>query len=79
MPIPSTSHKPKTRHSDPADLQEQIRDRAYELYEQRNRTEGHELDDWLQAERELAGTNTEQQLDQWVAYDGWHCTAGDSD
>jgi len=34
------------------DLQEQIRLRAYGLYEQRGR-EGHELDDWLQAESEV--------------------------
>jgi Protein of unknown function (DUF2934) len=35
------------------DLQEQIRRRAHELYEQRGRDDGHELDDWLQAESEL--------------------------
>jgi hypothetical protein len=35
------------------ELQEQIRHRAYELYEQRGRDEGHELDDWLQAESEM--------------------------
>jgi hypothetical protein len=34
------------------DLLEQIRLRAYGLYEQRGR-EGHELDDWLQAESEV--------------------------
>jgi hypothetical protein len=34
------------------DLQEQIRLRAYGLYEQRG-SEGHELDDWLQAESEV--------------------------
>jgi DUF2934 family protein len=34
------------------DLQEQIRRRAYDLFEQRGRDEGHELDDWLQAESE---------------------------
>jgi hypothetical protein len=35
------------------DLQEQVRRRAFELYEQRGREEGHELDDWLQAESEI--------------------------
>jgi hypothetical protein len=35
------------------ELQEQIRCRAYELYEQRRREDGHELDDWLQAESEM--------------------------
>jgi hypothetical protein len=36
-----------------SDLQEQIRRRAHELYEQRGRDDGHELDDWLQAESEM--------------------------
>ena len=30
-----------------------IRDRAYETYLQRGAQPGHELEDWLQAEREL--------------------------
>jgi Protein of unknown function (DUF2934) len=34
---------------------ERIRQRAYELYEQRGRIHGHALEDWLQAEGELAG------------------------
>ncbi len=37
----------------PNKLQEQIRHRAYELYEQRGGTDGRELDDWLQAEAEV--------------------------
>ncbi len=36
-----------------SDIQEQIRRRAHELYEQRGRKDGHELDDWLQAESEV--------------------------
>ncbi len=36
-----------------SELPEQIRRRAYELYEQRGRDDGHELDDWLQAESEV--------------------------
>lgn len=35
------------------DLEEQIRVRAHEIYEQRGRDEGHDIDDWLQAEAEL--------------------------
>ena len=35
------------------DLQEQIRLRAYELYEQRGREDGRDLGDWLQAESEV--------------------------
>lgn len=33
-------------------LPEWIRRRAYQLFEMRGRQPGHELDDWLQAERE---------------------------
>jgi len=47
----------KVRKSTP-DLQEQIRRRAHELYEQRGRDEGRELEDWLQAESEV----TEQKV-----------------
>ena len=36
-----------------SELQEQIRRRAYELYEQRGRNDGHDLNDWLQAELEM--------------------------
>jgi len=32
-----------------------IRVRAYQLYEERGRDDGHELDDWLVAESELLG------------------------
>lgn len=37
-------------------LQTIIRRRAYELYEQRGREEGHAVDDWLHAEAEICGT-----------------------
>ncbi len=30
-----------------------IRQRAYQFFEARGRRQGHELDDWLQAEREI--------------------------
>ncbi len=35
------------------DLQEQIRRRAYELYEQRGRQHGFDAEDWFQAESEM--------------------------
>ncbi len=34
-------------------LQDQIRQRAYELYEKRGRRDGHHDQDWLQAEEEV--------------------------
>jgi hypothetical protein len=33
--------------------EQEIRDRAYEIYVQRGGQPGYEVDDWLQAEREL--------------------------
>jgi hypothetical protein len=36
-------------------IEQQIQQRAYELYEQRGRTDGHDMEDWLQAEREIKG------------------------
>jgi hypothetical protein len=37
-------------------LEEEIRHRAYEIYEERGREDGHDLDDWLRAEAEVTGT-----------------------
>ncbi len=34
-------------------IEEQIRDRAYQLYLERGARDGHELEDWLDAEFEL--------------------------
>lgn len=39
------------------DVENRIRSRAYELYEQRGKEEGHALDDWLQAESEMKQEN----------------------
>ncbi len=39
--------------TEPRSLEEDIRRRAYELYEGRGREDGHELDDWLRAEEEV--------------------------
>lgn len=47
VPIPNQQTKPT------GELQEHIRQRAYELYEQHGRNSGHDLEDWLQAESEL--------------------------
>ncbi|MGE0643286.1 MAG: DUF2934 domain-containing protein [Nitrospira sp.] len=37
------------------DLQARITNRAHELYVDRGYREGHALDDWLEAEREILG------------------------
>jgi hypothetical protein len=36
-------------------IEQLIRQRAYELYDQRGRADGNDLDDWHQAEREIKG------------------------
>jgi hypothetical protein len=37
------------------EAQDQIRMRAYELYEARGYVDGHDAEDWYQAEEELSG------------------------
>ena len=44
---------PATVTSEPHELEYEIRLRAQELYEERGREDGHELDDWLRAEEEI--------------------------
>ena len=49
--------KPRGKRLDRSDelpLEERIRMRAHELYIERGNESGSELDDWLQAEEELA-------------------------
>ncbi len=52
MPQHPEKH-PQLIHSDPQQVEEAIRTRAYELYEERGRDDGHELEDWLRAEQEV--------------------------
>ncbi len=53
--VPSLPIKTDLQKTDGGgELQDQIRARAYQLYEQRGRDDGHELDDWLQAEAECS-------------------------
>ncbi len=39
----------------PVTIEEQVRARAYEMFEARGRELGHELEDWLRAEQEVNG------------------------
>jgi hypothetical protein len=41
-----------------AQREARIRTRAYELYEQHGFQDGHDLDNWLQAERELLASQS---------------------
>jgi Protein of unknown function (DUF2934) len=48
---------PKMSPND-AQVQDRIALRAYALYEQRGREEGRALEDWVNAERQLASAST---------------------
>jgi len=47
------STKETHRRKPPVDVEEEVRLRAYELYEQRGKEDGHDIEDWLQAEFEI--------------------------
>ena len=54
MTAKSKARQPRsTKPAYSSDIEELIRRRAYELYEERGRVEGFALDDWLEAEREI--------------------------
>ena len=42
---------------------EEIAARAHELYEQRGRTEGHDVEDWMQAKSELEAAEVSAETD----------------
>jgi hypothetical protein len=44
---------PATVTSEPQELEDRIRVRAYELYQARGCENGHALEDWLRAEEEV--------------------------
>ena len=53
----STSVTAKTLAIEPSqNVEEEVRRRAYELYAERGREDGHDLDDWLRAEAAIIGT-----------------------
>jgi hypothetical protein len=56
MTTKSKSRKPRSpKPVEQNDLDERIRRRDYELYEERGRVDGSALHDWLQAEAEILG------------------------
>ncbi len=56
MAAKSKSREPLPRKpKSVSDAEQKIRLRAYQLYEERGRIDGHALDDWLQAEAEVLG------------------------
>ena len=54
-----TPSKPPSsmEHENPTpNVEDQVRRRAYELYEQRGMEDGHDVEDWLRAEEEIKQT-----------------------
>ena len=51
----SSPHSAKSNPESPALTEELIRQRAYQLYEERGCEDGHDLEDWLRAEAEMLG------------------------
>jgi hypothetical protein len=58
MPTPLSTTNQTTELTN--ELQEQVRHRAHELYEQRGRVDGLASDDWFQAEAEIPGTQKQR-------------------
>jgi hypothetical protein len=63
MAAKSKSREPRPQKTDLSnDIEERIRQRAHELYEQRGRLDGFALDDWFQAETEVLGAQEQQKV-----------------
>jgi sporulation protein YlmC with PRC-barrel domain len=54
---PATSQHPMTQEA----TQQAIEKKAYELYERRGREPGHEVEDWAEAEKQVAETGTPEE------------------
>src|SRR5262249_53615302 len=53
-PISVESQAPASNgHGQASDVQDEIRRRAYELYQERGCEPGHEVEDWFEAERQV--------------------------
>jgi hypothetical protein len=58
LPVATAADRaPKARVDGAAITEHDIARRAYDLYLARGREPGHQLDDWLQAERELQSSS----------------------
>jgi hypothetical protein len=65
MPEATSTPQPRKVSASPnsqtLDLEVQVRQRAFELYQERGCTPGHENEDWLQAEREVMARENHKQ------------------
>jgi len=58
MTAPSKTPTSVLRENPVPNVEGEIRRRAYELYEQRGREDGHDVEDWLRSEEEIKQTRT---------------------
>lgn len=59
----SRSRQPRAaKTAQSTDIEDRIRHRAYQLYEQRGTVDGFALDDWLQAEAEVVRAQKEPKV-----------------
>jgi hypothetical protein len=59
--VPQLRKNPPPTNSSPVDLTAQIRERAYQLFQERGSVPGHEHEDWVRAEREVLTRQDRQQ------------------
>ena len=60
--IESSSEESESSGLKAAPTDEEIGQRAYEIFQARGGADGQAIDDWLQAERELRGINSDDQI-----------------
>jgi hypothetical protein len=58
------------------ETQDQVRQRAYQLWEQHGRSEGHEVEFWHQAERELKGEASSSDTSRGVSANAGSARSG---
>jgi hypothetical protein len=59
-----------------SETQDQVRQRAYELWEQHGRAEGHEAEFWHQAERELKGEASSSDTSKGISANASYARSG---
>lgn len=57
-----TEKLPRTISLQTIFLEDRIRHRAYELYEKRGKQHGNELDDWLEAQKEILEADDKEEV-----------------
>ena len=58
------------------ETQDRVRQRAYELWEQHGRSDGHEAEFWHQAERELNGEASSSDTSKGVSANAGYARSG---